>query len=48
MILRKRYPGSAPRWKSAVKLTVINLYCRGLVSSKFVARAFRWLELKGA
>lgn len=48
MILRKRYPGSATRWKSAVKLTVINLYCRGLVSSKFVARVFRWLDLRSA
>ena len=48
MIFRKRHPDAAPRLKSAVKLVVINLYCRGLVSSKFVARAFRWLELKGA
>lgn len=48
MILRKRYPGSAPRWKSAVKLTVINLYCRGLVSSRFVARVFRCFDLRNA
>jgi len=48
MIFRKRFPGSAPRWKSAVKLTVINLYCRGLLPSTFVVRVFRWLELRGA
>lgn len=48
MILRKRYPGSAPRWKSAIKLIVINLYCRSLVSAKTVARVFRWLDLRSA
>jgi len=48
MIFRKRYPGSAPRWKSAIKLAVINLYCRGLVSPRFVVRVFRWFDLRSA
>lgn len=48
MIFPKRHPGSASRLKSAVKLVVINLYCRGLLSGKTVARVFRWLDLRSA
>ena len=48
MIFPKRHPGSASRLKSAVKLAVINLYCRGMLPAWFVARVFRWLGLKGA
>lgn len=48
MIFRKRHPDAAPRWKSVIKLVVINMYCRGFVSSRFVARVFRWFELRSA
>jgi len=48
VIFRKRHPDAAPRLKSAVKLVVINLYCRSLVSAKTVARVFRWLDLRSA
>jgi len=48
VIFRKRHPDAAPRWKSAIKLAVINLYCRGFVSSRFVVRVFRWLDLRSA